>query len=111
MTSFPLLYWSPSGILCSVAGAESSSGGMPSLCGEQEEEKKETYSFAGTSLQIQTDRHNYPCKEIPASVGSSDLFAAQRDDFCGQLHVVCPGSIITPAALYLQSLPVERRLK
>jgi hypothetical protein len=26
-----------------------------------------------------------------ASVGSSDLFATQRDDLCGQLHVVYPG--------------------
>jgi hypothetical protein len=39
---------------------------MPSLCGEQEEEEKETYSPAGTSLQVQTDRSNYPCEERPA---------------------------------------------
>jgi hypothetical protein len=28
MTSFPLLCWSPSSALCSVVGAESSSGGI-----------------------------------------------------------------------------------
>jgi len=53
-------------------------------------EKKETYSPAGTSLQVQTDRRNSPCKEIPAGVCSSDLFT-QRDDLCGQLHVIYPG--------------------
>jgi hypothetical protein len=52
--------------------------------------KKETYLFAGTSLQVQTDRHNSPCKEIPAGVGSSDFFT-QRDDLRSQLHVVYPG--------------------
>jgi len=88
-----------------AAGAESSSGGMPSLCGEQEEEKKETYPPAGTSLQVQTDRRNSSCKEIPAGVGSSDLFA-QRDGLCVQLHVVYPGRYnyscsSVPASLYL----------
>jgi hypothetical protein len=39
---------------------------------------------------VQTDRRNSPCKEIPAGLGSSDLFT-QRDDLRGQLHVVYPG--------------------
>jgi hypothetical protein len=53
-------------------------------------EKKEAYPPAGTSLQVQADRRNSPCKEIPAGVCSSDLFT-QRDDLCGQFHVVYPG--------------------
>jgi hypothetical protein len=57
---------------------------------DKRKRKKETYPPAGTSLQVQTDRRNSPCKEIPAGVGSSELFT-QRDDLCGQLHVVYPG--------------------
>jgi hypothetical protein len=67
---------------------------MPSLCREQEEEEK---------------RGLFACRYIPrdlltgiitpvrknlwgsAVVGFSDLFATQRDDLCGQLHVVYPG--------------------
>ncbi len=40
-----------------------------------------------------------------ASVGSSDLFATQRDDLCGQFHVVYPGGYYScgslPVSLYL----------
>jgi hypothetical protein len=42
---------------------------------------------------------------VSASVGSSDLFATQRDDLRGQLHVVYPGRYYScgslPASLYL----------
>jgi hypothetical protein len=31
------------------------------------------------------------CREVSAVVGSSDLFATQRDDLCGQFHVVYHG--------------------
>jgi len=67
--------------------------------------KKEAYPPAGTSLQVQTDRHNSPYKEIPAGVGSSDLFT-QRDDLRSQLHVVYPGRYNH----FCRSVPVERRL-
>ena len=73
----------PSGAAsCSAKGF---SGG---ICG-QEEEEKEAYPPAGTSLQVQTDRRNSPCKEIPADVLLRPL--AQRDGLCGQFHVVYPG--------------------
>ncbi len=96
MTSFfSILFMGPSGAAsCSAAGAKSSAGGMPSLCGEQEEGKKEAYSPAGTSLQGFAHRSNYSCKSIPVreylQTFSSDLFAAQRDDLCYH-HVVYPG--------------------
>lgn len=155
--------------------------GAPSVASKRKK-KKEAYPPAGTSLQVQTDKHNSPCKEIPAGMylqarcaesrlsalglcrwntpslrkrgdcredgllhslerfiekirpkekaekkkGWKKLLAdaafysissvllrlkplAQRDDLCDQIHVVYPGSY--SAALYLQSLPVERRLK
>jgi hypothetical protein len=54
--------------------------------------KKEAYPPTGTSLQGFAHRFNYSCEEKPVDVGvgSSDLFT-QRDDLCGQLHVVYPG--------------------
>jgi hypothetical protein len=68
MTSFfSILFMGSSGaVSCSAAGAKSSSGGMPSLCGEQEEGKKEAYPPAGTSLQVFAHRFNYSCEEKPA---------------------------------------------
>jgi len=44
-------------------------------------------------------------QEVPAGVGSSDLFT-QRDDLCGQLYVVYPGRYnyscgSVPVGLYL----------
>jgi hypothetical protein len=86
---------------CCAAGAEGSSGGIM----WKEKEEKESYPPTDTSLQVQTDKHNSPCKEIPAGVGSSDLFT-QRDDLCGQLHVVYPGRYNH----FCRSVPVERRL-
>jgi len=45
------------------------------------------------------------CGEVPAGVGSSDLFATQRDDLCYHLHVVYPGRYYScgsvPVGLYL----------
>jgi len=56
---------------------------------------KEAYPPAGTSLQGFAHRTNYSCKSSPVreclQTFSSDLFAAQRDGLCGQLHVACPG--------------------
>jgi hypothetical protein len=63
---------------------------------DQEEEEKETYPPAGTSLQEFAHKYNHSCEEIPAgSICSCWLrrlpFAAQRDDLYGQLHVVYLG--------------------
>jgi hypothetical protein len=40
---------------------------------------------------------------------SSDLFAAQRDDLCGQLHLVYPGRYILLWLCTCGSLPVESK--
>jgi hypothetical protein len=71
--------------------------------------EKEAYPPAGTSLQRFAHRCNYSCEEKTAGkylqTFSSDFFA-QRDDLCGQLHVVYPGRSnyscgSVPASLYL----------
>jgi hypothetical protein len=57
MISFFSLLWGLPAPPRAAAGAESSSG---------RKRKKEVYPPAGTSLQVQIDRYNSPCKEIPA---------------------------------------------
>jgi hypothetical protein len=56
------------------------------------------YSLTGLITPVRKN-----CGEVPASVGSSDLFT-QRDDLCYHLHVVYPGRYLcssVPVGLYL----------
>ncbi len=77
---------------------------------DKRKRKKEAYPPAGTSLQEFAHRTNYSCEEKTAGkylqTFSSDLFAAQRDGLCDQIHVVYPGRHNYSCG----SLPVERRL-
>jgi hypothetical protein len=57
--------------------------------------RKKEDSPAGTFLGF-AHRYNYSCEEKPAGSICSCwlrrlLFATQRDDLCGQFHVVYPG--------------------
>jgi hypothetical protein len=68
---------------------------MPSLCRGRKKRKKRLIR-----LQVRPHRawlaglitpvRKY-LRGVSVVVGSSDLFAARRDDLCGQLHVVYPG--------------------
>ncbi len=57
--------------------------------------RKKAYPPAGTSLQGFAHRFNYSCKSVPVRKSLQVLAKAppfrQRDDLCGQFHVVCPG--------------------
>jgi hypothetical protein len=94
----------PSGAAsCSAAGAKGSSGG---IMWKEEEEKRGLSacryiprdSLTGLITPVRKNLQG-----VSAGVGSSDT---QRDDLCGQLHVVYPGRYnyscgSVPVSLYL----------
>jgi hypothetical protein len=69
---------------------------------DKRKRKKEAYS-PQVHPQVLTHRSNYSREEKPTGVGASDT---QRDDLCGQLHLVYPGRYnyscgSVPVGLYL----------
>jgi len=72
--------------------------------------KKEAYLPADTSLQVLTHRSNYSCEEIPAGkylqVLAPQTHGGTTSAASSTWYVLAGISV----GLYLQSLPVERRL-